>query len=512
MLRVARQAVSAVVALGLMAGAACGQEWRPAAAGEVSVPEPVREFRGVWVATVANIDWPTSRTGTAAEQRAEIAKILDAVKGANFNAVVFQARPCCDAMYKSSLEPWSEFLTGESGKAPEGDFDPLAEWVAGAHERGLELHAWLNPFRARHFDEKKPAAATHVTRARPELVKAYDRFQWLDPGEAEAQAHSLKVLADLVSRYDVDGVHIDDYFYPYPKGTEPFPDEPSWAKYQEGGGKLARDDWRRENINRFVKAMYDATKATKRHVKVGISPFGIWKPGFPAVVKGMDATEKLYADARLWLREGWMDYCSPQLYWRLDAPQQPFVPLLNWWEGENVKHRAMWPGLYTSKLLPAEMEKGSGGGSGWSAAEIVRQVEAIRAGVPGSPGAVHFSAKAIVGDAGGVRTALVQGPYAGRVLAPAMPWLGADRPGAPLLHVERRDGGEGPAVHAAWTPGAGASAGWSVAVRSGGVWTQVAAPGSERDFTATGEIDAVAVRGVDRCGNLGEAAVWVRPR
>ena len=268
---------------------------------------------------------------------------LDAARAANFNAVVFQARPCCDAMYKSSLEPWSEFLTGESGKAPLGDFDPLAEWVAAAHERGMELHAWVNPFRARHFDEKKPAAASHISRTRPELVKEYDRFQWLDPGEAEAQEHTFRVIADLLARYDLDGLHIDDYFYPYPKGTDPFPDGPSWDKYRSGGGPLARDDWRRDNINRFVKRLYETTKATKRPVKVGISPFGIWKPGYPAGVDGMDSTVKIFADAKLWLREGWMDYCSPQLYWKIDAPKQPFEPLLAWWSGENVRHRALWP-------------------------------------------------------------------------------------------------------------------------------------------------------------------------
>lgn len=515
MLRSLRQTVSAL-ALGLLSGLAAAQEWRPAALGEAAAPEPLREFRGVWVATVANIDWPTSRTADVATQRAEMNAILDAVRAANFNAVIFQARPCCDAMYESEIEPWSEFLTGESGKAPgtgKHEFDPLKEWTDGAHARGLELHAWINPFRARHFDEKKPAAKTHISITKPGLVKAYDRYLWLDPGELESREHTMRVVRDILTRYDIDGIHIDDYFYPYPKGADPFPDDPSWKKYQDGGGKLARDDWRRDNINGFVKDLYETTKVTKRRVKVGISPFGIWKPDFPAGVKGMDSTVKLFADARLWLREGWMDYCSPQLYWTIDSPNQPFVPLLKWWEGENVKHRAMWPGLYTSKLLPAEMEKGAGS---WSAAEIVRQVEAVRAGVPGSPGVVHFSAKAITGDAGGVRTALVQGPYAGRRLTPAMPWLGAERLAAPALRVKQEHGSEGYSNAAAsWTPAEGASssgaiAGWSIAVRAGGEWTLTTAPAAERDFTASWNVDAVSLRAVDRCGNLGEAAVWVR--
>jgi uncharacterized lipoprotein YddW (UPF0748 family) len=480
--------------------------WRAAKPEEVSAPAPMREFRGAWVATVANIDWPTSRTATVAEQRAEMVKILDTLKAANFNAVVFQARPACDAFYKSDLEPWSEFLTGESGKAPASDFDPLAEWVREAHARGMELHAWINPFRARHFDSKKPEGRAHVSRTRPELVKSYDRFLWLDPGEAAAQEHTFKVIADIVARYDLDGIHIDDYFYPYPKGTEPFPDDPSWMRYRDDGGRLARDDWRRDNINRFVKRLYDTTKATKRHVKVGISPFGIWRPDQPKGVKGMDAYDKLYADARHWLREGWLDYNAPQLYWKIDAPQQPFVPLLTWWDAENVKSRALWPGLYTSRLLPSELEKNAG----WTAVEIARQVELIREHVKIGPGSIHFSAKALVADSGGVRTALASGPYAVPALVPPMPWLDDVPPPSPVVVVEQSAGGIG----VRWSPASAegeAAQQWAVAVRASGVWTSMVAPGAERRFSATGSnMDAVAVWAVDRAGNLSVPAVMVR--
>ncbi|XVJ58911.1 MAG: family 10 glycosylhydrolase [Tepidisphaera sp.] len=503
--------VAAVMAGVGMAAAAMGQPggaaWRDAKPEEVSPPAPMREFRGAWVATVANIDWPTSRTASVSQQRAEMLAMLDAMKAANFNAVVFQVRPSCDAFYKSELEPWSEFLTGESGKAPAEEFDPLAEWIREAHARGMELHAWVNPFRARHFDAKKPDAATHVSRTKPELVKAYDRFLWLDPGEAEAQEHTFRVIADITSRYDIDGLHIDDYFYPYPKGSEPFPDGPSWTRYSDDGGRLSRDDWRRDNINRFVKRLYETTKATKKHVKVGISPFGIWRPEHPAGVKGMDAYEKLYADARLWLREGWLDYCSPQLYWRVEAPQQPFVPLLKWWEGENVKARSMWPGLYPSRLLPGEIEKNAG----WTGEEIVKQVGLIREFVKLGPGSVHFSAKAIVSDAGGVRTGLARGPFAAPALVPATPWLDDVPPAAPLLSVEA-DAKGGIAVR--WTMASAtdeASRVWAVAVRAGQQWTTIIAPGAERNFTATGTgIDAVAIWAVDRAGNLSVPAVMVR--
>lgn len=486
-----------------------GPAWRAVPATEVAPPPPRREFRGAWVATVANIDWPSSRTSSPADQRAEMVRLLDSLRGANFNAVVLQVRPACDAIYPSTLEPWSEFLTGESGRPPADGSDPLAEWVRECRARGLELHAWFNPFRARHFDSKKPDAPTHISRTRPDLVKAYDRFLWLDPGEPEAQEHTFRVLADLLARYDLDGIHIDDYFYPYPKGSEPFPDDPAWTRYRDDGGKLTREDWRRDNINRFVKRLYDSTKATHRHVKVGISPFGIWRPEHPKGVKGMDAYDRLYADAKLWLREGWLDYASPQLYWRVEAPQQPFVPLLTWWEGENAKGRAMWPGLYASRLLPGEIEKNAG----WTAAEITRQVDLVREHVKIGPGAIHFSAKAIVQDAGGVRSALLAGPYKDPAIPPPMPWLDDAAPPTPSVVVSESFGGE---IVVSWTPAAGEAASlWAVGVRSpggeSGVWTHVVAPAAERTIRATGTgIDAVAVWALDRAGNLSEAATRIR--
>jgi uncharacterized lipoprotein YddW (UPF0748 family) len=240
----------AALALAVLA-AACARAPRPGAvAGAVPPPPEVRrEFRAVWVATVGNIDWPSRAGLSTAQQQAELVAILERARTLNLNAVVFQVRPAADALYDSPLEPWSEYLSGTMGRAPSPYYDPLAFAVAEAHKRGLELHAWFNPYRARAAAARTPAAPTHVTLAKPELVRAYNAMQWMVPGEPETMAHSLAVVLDVVRRYDVDGVHIDDYLLPYkiadsagPQGRLPRP--ASYARYAAGGGALARDDWR----------------------------------------------------------------------------------------------------------------------------------------------------------------------------------------------------------------------------------------------------------------------------
>jgi len=340
-----------------------------------SAPPPVaRELRGVWVATVANIDWP-SRPGLPADsQRAELTALLDRAAALRLNAVVFQVRPAADALYPSELEPWSEFLTGEQGKAPEPLWDPLAFAVDGAHRRGMELHAWFNPYRARHPAAKGTEAPTHISRTHPGLVKSYGRYLWMDPGEPEVQERSLRVMLDVVRRYDVDGIHIDDYFYPYPERdsagrTVDFPDEPSWQRYRASGGRLARDDWRRRNVDDFIQRLHREIHREKPWVKFGISPFGIWRPGHPPQIQtGFDQYAMLYADARRWLREGWMDYFTPQLYWPVAQTPQSYPVLLDWWVKENVRGRHLWPGNFTSRTW-------EGNPTPWGAREILGQDE-----------------------------------------------------------------------------------------------------------------------------------------
>jgi len=361
-----------------------------------------RELRGVWVATVGNLDWPSAPGLPASRQRQELAALLEAIAALNANAVIFQVRPAADALYPSALEPWSEVLSGTQGVPPEPLWDPLGFAIEAAHARGLELHAWFNPYRARPATSISPAAADHVSRRRPDLVKAYGKQLWMDPGEEDVAAHSLAVILDVVKRYDVDGVHLDDYFYPYPErdaagNAVEFPDEPSFARYVASGGALGREDWRRWNVNRFVKRLHDEVKALKENVRVGISPFGIWRPGRPAQVKGFDAYEEVSADARTWLQRGWVDYLAPQLYWPIDQREQSFPALLAWWAGQNTAERFLWPGL-------AAFHVGDDG-KGWPAGEIAEQIRRTRA-QPGVTGHILFSARALLENRGGIATEL----------------------------------------------------------------------------------------------------------
>jgi uncharacterized lipoprotein YddW (UPF0748 family) len=349
----------------------------PAADQPRSAARP--EFRGVWVATVANIDWPSKKGLTAAAQQAELKAILDKCVDVKLNAVILQVRPMADALYKSDLEPWSEFLTGTAGRDP--GYDPLEFAVREAHARGLELHAWLNPYRAWAPSCKSPVPANHIVKTRPDLAKEYGEYRWLNPTHKDVQEHSLKVFLDVVRRYDVDGIHMDDYFYPYPeygKGA-PFPDDDTWQAYQKSGGTLNRDDWRRAAVNDFVERLYKMTKALKPWVKVGISPFGIWRPGHPEGIKGFDQYEKLYADAKLWLNRGWVDYFTPQLYWAIEKKEQSFPKLLEWWVSEDTQHRDVWPGM-SARHSPKE---------------IVEQIKITRQ-MSDPPGTIFFSMKAIM--------------------------------------------------------------------------------------------------------------------
>src|SRR5262245_6320823 len=250
--------------------------WNSPQTGDEPPPVP-REFRGVWVATVANIDWPSKKGLSAEQQKKELLAILDRAAELKLNAVVLQVRPMCDALYASELEPWSEYLTGTLGKGPDPLYDPLELAVREAHARGLELHAWFNPFRAHHPSATSAIPKLPIAKQRPDLAKPYGKHIWLNPTHKDAQDHSLRVVLDVVRRYDIDGIHIDDYFYPYKElGADnqpiPFPDDDTWQAYQKSGGKLARDDWRRDAINRFVERMYQETKAVKSWLKVGISP------------------------------------------------------------------------------------------------------------------------------------------------------------------------------------------------------------------------------------------------
>lgn len=379
----------------------------PVTAGPVAAPPP-REWRAAWVATVANIDWPSKPGLSAAAQQAEIRTLCDTAAGIGLNALILQVRTAGDALYDSRLEPWSEVLTGTQGQHP--GYDPLAVWITEAHARGLELHAWFNPYRARHSTAKSPAADSHVSRAHADWVKRYGDQLWMDPGEPAAAEHTLAVVRDCLSRYAVDGIHIDDYFYPYPvqdpatKQEIDFPDEPSWQRYVSGGGSLARADWRRYNVNRLVQRLYALAHEVRPGTRVGVSPFGLPKPGArPPGISGFSQYDKLYADVELWLREGWMDYLAPQLYWPRAQTAQAFEPLLQAWRAVNPLGRPIHPGLFTSRINDTPQS--------WLPDEILGQIDSIRRLSPGS-GHIHFSLVALSQNRKGVADALRQKAYA----------------------------------------------------------------------------------------------------
>jgi uncharacterized lipoprotein YddW (UPF0748 family) len=477
----------------------------PVVTGKAQVPEPpqvAREFRAMWVATVANIDWPSKPGLSSWQQQAELIAILDKAVSLNMNAIVLQVRPAADALYPSKLEPWSEYLTGEMGRPPEPYYDPLEFAVTEAHKRGLELHAWFNPYRAHAPSGKSVIASTHVSNEHPDLVRTYGDYLWLDPGDSAVRRISTNVFVDVVKRYDIDGVHIDDYFYPYKErdskgNVMDFPDDRTWNRYVASGGKLSRDDWRRHNVDILIHDVYTAIKAVKPWVKFGISPFGIWRPGNPEQVKGFDSYAELYADSRKWLTEGWVDYFTPQLYWAVTSPDQSYPILLRWWISQNTMGRNIWPGNFTSRV-------GEAGSRSWKAQEILDQISATRM-EEGAGGNVHFSAKVFMLDRDSINEKLLSGPYAGPALVPASPWLDSIPP-APPRALLRRDSATGEMAVDITPQGTEKVWRWVVRYRTGTEWTTLLLPGSQLTHMFNGGRnsagpDNVAVSAVDRTGN-----------
>jgi uncharacterized lipoprotein YddW (UPF0748 family) len=493
----------------------------PAVAFDPNMPPAApREFRAAWVSTVANIDWPSRSNLNMAKQQAEALAILDRARALNLNAIVLQVRPSADAIYPSELEPWSEFLTGQQGRAPAQPWDPLQFWIEQAHARGLELHAWFNPYRARHATAKSPLAANHIGRRLPEVIKPYGRYLWMDPGEAAASQHTLNVVLDVVRRYDIDGVHIDDYFYPYPIDTPnaagpegvaldasasgggkqelEFPDQLSWQRYLLSGGTLDRAHWRRQNVNSLIEAMYLGIHKEKSWVRFGISPFGIGRPDRrPAGIVGFSQYDKLYADAELWLANGWLDYLAPQLYWPVAQAPQAFDVLLDYWLAQNTHARHVWPGLYTSRI--------DNSAKAFAPDEIVKQIGVTRTR-SGVRGHLHFSIAALMENRKGISDQLRTQAYQTAALTPPTPWLGSDAPAAPQAAARRDSNGVALKLSAGVGRPVAHYAIWS---RYGNEWRFAVAPASRPvlllvDDAAGAAAQSVVVSAVDRLGNESE--------
>ena len=457
-------------------------------------PHPEKEFRAAWVATVANINWP-GRPGLPVDsQKMEAIQLLDYLAEHHFNAVVFQVRPQADALYQSSLEPWSYYLTGQQGKAPEPFYDPLQFWVEAAHDRGLELHVWLNPYRSHHI-AGGPVSDSSLVKRKPELmVHLKQGYWWFDPALKGTQDHAVNVVMDIVKRYDIDGVHFDDYFYPYPEYNkgEDFPDSASWSAYQATGGKLSRGDWRRKAVNDLIERLYKDIKDTKPWVKFGLSPFGMWRPGYPESIAGFDQYDVLYADAKLWLNKGWIDYFAPQLYWPITRIQQSFPVLLGWWSGENTKGRHLWPGI----AVGTDTSKAT-------VNETLSEIMVSRGMLPNDMGVIHWSISSDMKNPV-LSQALLNGPYRNDALVPASPWLDDQAPAPPAVEMHR----SGDSVELKWShPAENDVFRWVVYFQYGPRWSYVIKTRGSRSFTLPAtlkngtSLGKISVSAVDRTGN-----------
>lgn len=394
-----------------------------------SFAQPKFEFRGVWIATVENIDWPSTRHLTTDAQKAEFISILDMHKRNGMNAVVVQIRPVADAFYPSQLEPWSEYLTGQQGRPPSPYYDPLEFMISETHKRGMEFHAWLNPYRAVFNINKSSIAPNHITKIHPEWFLDYGGKRYFDPGNKEAQKFVESVVQDIVRRYDVDAIHFDDYFYPYRIAGREFPD---WKTFQKYGNGMSRDDWRRSNVDSIIVMLSNIIKTEKPYCQFGISPFGVWRnvdkdPRGSNTKAGQTNYDDLYADILLWLENGWIDYVVPQLYWERGHKIVGFETLTDWW-AQHAYGRNMYigQGIYRSKEPKSYA---------WhNKKELPEQIKRIRE-FPEIQGSVFFSSKTFASNPNGWNDSLRNNYYKYPAICPPMPWIDNAKPQAPEMII-----------------------------------------------------------------------------
>lgn len=389
-----------------------------------SISHPKREFRGVWVATVANIDWPSKPGLNAEVQKAELINILDEHQKNGINAIMLQIRPAADALYERGRELWSRFLTGTQGRGPSPFYDPLDFAIEEAHKRGMELHGWFNPYRATFNLIDAHTAADHITKQKPEWFFTFGGKKLFNPGLPEVREYIVSVIMDVVRNYDIDGVHFDDYFYPYPETNQTLKDQEIFRKYGEGFSNI--EDWRRNNVDTLIHVLSDSIHTAKKYVKFGVSPFGIWrnKSQDPngSESNGFDGYGKLYANARKWMQNGWLDYINPQIYFPFGYQVAPYDKLTDWWSNNAFgKHVYIGQGVYRA------MENRQG----WiDRGQIPKQIRYLRQN-PNIQGSVFFSSKSVTNNLAGVQDSLRQDFYRYPALPPVMPWLDNIKPNAP---------------------------------------------------------------------------------
>ncbi len=370
------------------------------------------ELRAVWVATVSNIDWPSSGNYNPDSQRIEFIRLLDMHKANGMNAVVAQVRPATDAFYPSQYEPWSQWLTGKQGQPPSPYYDPLKFMIEETHKRGMEFHAWMNPYRAMFNVNSSSISATHITRLHPDWFLQYGETKYFDPGNKEVLNYVANVVKDVVSRYAVDAVHFDDYFYPYRIAGKEFPDDENYRRYGNG---MNKEDWRRSNVDSIIVKLKTIIKQANAKCQFGISPFGVWRnadkdPEGSNTHAGQTNYDDLYADILLWLKKDWIDYVAPQLYWEFGHKAAPFEVLVDWWSKHTYgKNCYIGLGIYRAGSNEAWKDK----------TQLPRQIELIR-NTPNINGMIFFSSKSFNNNPNGWNDSLRTNYFSVPVPTPAV--------------------------------------------------------------------------------------------
>ena len=381
-------------------------------------PYPKREFRGAWIQAVNG-----QFRGIPTEKlKQTLIDQLNSLQGAGINAIIFQVRPEADALYASQLEPWSRFLTGVQGQAPSPYWDPMQFMIDECHKRGMEFHAWINPYRVK-TSLKSELSPNHLSNIHPEWFVTYNNQLFFDPALPESRRHICMVVADIVSRYDVDAIHMDDYFYPYPAKGMDFPDDASFARY--GGGFTNRADWRRSNVNILIQKIHETIRGLKPWVKFGISPFGIYRneknDPLGSKTNGLQNYDDLYADVLLWARNGWVDYNIPQIYWQIGHPAADYETLVKWW-AKNTENRPLFIGQSVMNTIQNADPKNP------SMNQLPRKMALERA-YQTIGGSCQWPASAVVENAGKYRDALVQEYHKYPALVPVFDFMDDKAPG-----------------------------------------------------------------------------------
>ncbi len=382
-----------------------------------------KEMRGVWIATVKNIDYPSNKLLSVEKQKKEFIDMLNRFQEIGINTIFFQVRPAADAFYPSELEPWSEWLTGKQGKAPEPYYDPLKFMIDETHKRGMEFHAWINPFRAVATIEFADVSEDNISKTKPEWVFTYDINKYLNPGIPEVRTYVKNIVVDIIERYDIDGIHFDDYFYPYPKRAEngkilQIDDAKEFLVYNNGFSNI--EDWRRNNMNLFIEEVSIAVKEANKQVVFGIAPSGVWKNKSQdpegSNTRGLSHYYALYSDVLLWLKNGWIDYVAPQLYWSVGNKYADYNTLVKWWS-EHTYGRHLYIGHAVYNAKPDAKS------ASWrNPNEIPNQIKIARAN-PNVQGDIFYKAQDILKNNLGIADRLKKDFYKTHVAIPEMPWI-----------------------------------------------------------------------------------------